>query len=106
MNSGICSVVTAMSGGTNVEVMIVVVKAMAGLPALESAEATTATYAFMQVPGGAIKTRAHVIREEFRRQEKLQSLLLRHMQLKSHHHRMLRLMEESIRILFDRIPAV
>jgi len=80
LNEGICSVVTAMSKGASMEVMIVGREGMVGLPALESEDATVSTRAFMQVGGSAIKIDAAIIRREFSRQGKLQALLLRQMQ--------------------------
>jgi CRP-like cAMP-binding protein len=81
INSGICSVVTTMNDGTSVEVMIVGREGAIGLPALESASATTSTHAFMQIEGSAMKISAALAREEFRRSGKFQLLLLRQLQL-------------------------
>jgi CRP-like cAMP-binding protein len=80
LNAGICSVITTMADGTSIEVMIVGREGIIGLPALESESATTSTRAFMQVAGSALKINAAVIRQEFSRPGKLQSLLLRQMQ--------------------------
>lgn len=80
MNDGICSVVTTMAEGTSIEVMIVGHEGMIGLVALESESATTSTRAFMQVVGHAVKIRAAVVRQEFSRPGKFQSLLLRQLQ--------------------------
>jgi len=80
INSGICSIVTNMDDGGSIEVLIVGREGISGLPALESADATTVTQAFMQIAGDAIKIPATVIREEFSRPGTLQTLLLRQMQ--------------------------
>lgn len=80
MNTGICSVVTTMAEGTSIEVMIVGHEGMVGLPALESDIATTSTRAFMQISGDAVKVNAAVVRQEFSRPGRLQSLLLRQLQ--------------------------
>jgi CRP-like cAMP-binding protein len=79
IESGIGSVVTTMADGTTIEVMVVGYEGIVGLAGLEN-ESKPATRAFMQVAGHGIKVSSAVVRQEFSRAGKLQSLLLRYLQ--------------------------
>jgi CRP-like cAMP-binding protein len=73
------SVVANMHGGESVEVGVVGREGITGLPALLGVDATP-NESMVQLADGALKMRAEVAREEFRRGRVFQDLILRYVQ--------------------------
>ena len=78
-NKAVVSITTTMEDGSTVEAGLVSNEGMVGMPVILGDNITTTT-AFVQIPDSAMKMDADILRSEFNRGTKLQSVLLRYVQ--------------------------
>jgi CRP-like cAMP-binding protein len=79
LEHGIASVVVTVQNGDTVEVGVIGVDGVVGLPALLGTE-TTPGRTFIQIAGSAYRIKAETLKEEFERSGELRTHLLRYLQ--------------------------
>lgn len=77
---GLVSLVNTMLDGATIEVGLVSVEGMVGLPVILTGGSTSTTRAFVQMAGSAARIKAELLKTEFNRGGLLQKLLLRYTQ--------------------------